>query len=172
MGPDGAGGFVVTWDSYGSSGTDSASQSVQGQRYASDGSPAGSEFQVNTYTTGRQLDPAVGPDGFGGFVVTWRSEGSDGTDSSFFSVQGRRYASDGSPTGSEFQVNTYTLDNQGRPAVAPDGAGGFVVSWQSDDGNGDDTDGPRIQAQRYFGPNIFEDGFESGDTSAWSSVVP
>src|SRR5215470_9713648 len=33
--------------------------------------------------------------------------------------------------GAEFRVNTYTTNNQKRPAVACDATGAFVVVWQS-----------------------------------------
>ncbi|MDH3404601.1 MAG: hypothetical protein OEP45_13345, partial [Acidobacteriota bacterium] len=129
LGPDGAGGFVAAWASWGSSGTDTASASIQAQRFAIDGSTAGAEFQVNTFTTGLQYDPAIGPDGAGGFVVTWWSEGSPGDDDDWYSVQAQRYAADGAPQGDQFQVNSYTADSQYFPAVGPDGSGGFVVAW-------------------------------------------
>ncbi len=35
------------------------------------------------------------------------------------------------PLGREFQVNTHTTDTQNRPSVAVDGAGNFVVVWNS-----------------------------------------
>lgn len=35
------------------------------------------------------------------------------------------------PTGSEFQVNTYTTNNQAYPVVAMDNDGDFVITWQS-----------------------------------------
>ena len=171
VGLDGAGGFVIVWHSDGSSGSDGEYGSIQGQRYASDGSTVGDEFQVNTYTTSGQSRPAVGPDGAGGFVVVWESFGSSGSDDEGGSIQGQRYASDGSTVDDQFQVNTYTTSSQSRPAVGSDGAGGFVVVWHSDGSSGSDYDSYSIQGQRY-GPPIFEDGFESGDTSAWSNTVP
>jgi hypothetical protein len=143
VGPDGAGGFVVVWHSAGSSGTDTSSYSVQGQRYTSMGAAVGAEFQVNTYTTSYQRFPAVGPDGAGGFVVVWESTGSSGTDTSDRSVQGQRYTSAGTAVGTEFQVNTYTTSDQRFPAVGPDGAGGFVVVWQSGAIRGEDVRGQR-----------------------------
>ena len=33
------------------------------------------------------------------------------------------------PVGDEFQVNTYSIEDQVLPAVAMDGMGGFVVVW-------------------------------------------
>ena len=89
----------MVWDSAGSSGTDTSGNSIQGQRYASDGSAQGAQFQVNTYTTGNQRAPSVAADADGDFVVVWDSDGSSGTDTSGFSIQGQRYASDGSAQG-------------------------------------------------------------------------
>jgi hypothetical protein len=73
--------------------------------------------------------------------------------------------------GGEFQVNSYTTNGQTLPAVAVDGSGDFVVVWTSYGSSGDDASGFSIQGQTYTA-GIFSDGFESGNTSAWSSVVP
>ncbi len=167
---DADGDFVVVWSSDGSSGSDTSSHSVLGQRYASDGPAAGVEFQVNTYTTSYQGHPSVAMHPDGHFVVVWDSDGSSGSDP-IFSVQGQCYASDGTALSSEFQVNTYTTDAQGGAAVALAADGDFVVVWSSDGSGGSDSSGDSIQGQR-FTLGIFADGFESGDTSAWSSSVP
>ena len=53
------------------------------------------------------------------------------------------------PLGGQFQVNTYTTSNRFGPAVTGDGAGNFVVVWESDGSAGSDTSGDSIQAQRY-----------------------
>lgn len=64
-----------------SSGQDGSSSGVFGQRYASNGSRLGTEFQVNTYTTGVQGDyPAVSADAKGNFVVASASYLPDGSD--------------------------------------------------------------------------------------------
>ena len=48
----------------------------------------------------------------------------------------------------EFQVNTYTIDNQEHPAIAMNPAGNFVVVWESkgQDGSGDGVYGRRFDA--------------------------
>jgi len=69
---DPAGGFVVVWQSgsyYGTEGQDGSNIGVFGQRLDAAASPVGGEFQVNTYTTGRQSTPAVAVQPTGGFVV-------------------------------------------------------------------------------------------------------
>ena len=168
---DTAGGFVVVWQSIGSGGTDSAGTSIQGQRYSSDGMAIGGEFQVNTYTTSYQNAARVATDPAGGFVVVWESFGSSGNDFSLRSIQGQRYDADGVATGGEFQVNTFITNHQYRPMVATDASGTFVVVWTSIGSAGTDNSGGSIQGQRFATP-LFADGFESGDTSAWSSTLP
>jgi len=96
---DAQGDFVVAWISNGSSGTDTDVRSVQAQRYASDGSTQAAEFQVNTNTTGDQFDAWVSAAPNGDFVVVWDGYGSTGTDTSVDSVQGQRYASNGTAQG-------------------------------------------------------------------------
>lgn len=131
---NGDGDLVVVWQSAGSPGTDSSGTSILGQRFASDGTFLGDEFQVNNYSTGDQGNPAVGMDADGAFVVVWQSEGSPGTDSSGTSALGQRFASDGTLLGNEFQVNTYTTLDQRDPAVAVRADSGFVVVWRSFNG--------------------------------------
>src|SRR5262245_26684639 len=70
--------FLVVWRSAGSAGD--AAYSVQAQRFDGAGQPIGSEFQVNTYTTGDQGQAAVAPYGSGNFVVVWHSGYGIGTD--------------------------------------------------------------------------------------------
>ncbi|MEM9556308.1 MAG: hypothetical protein AAGC60_18780 [Acidobacteriota bacterium] len=140
------GDFVVAWMSDGSAGSDSDGYSIQGQRFASTGSPQGDQFQINTYTTSLQFNPSVGVDSDGDFVIVWNSFGSDGTDTSGSSIQGRRYSSDGSPVASQFQVNSYTTGFQDDPIVAVDSDGDFVVAWTSSGSDGSDSSGYSIQA--------------------------
>ena len=67
------GDFVVVWPSYDL--RDSSSYSIQGQRYASDGSPLGGELRISSYTSS-QKRPLVAVDADGDFVVVWDSKGS------------------------------------------------------------------------------------------------
>ncbi len=157
---DGSGNFVVVWQSYLQDGSD---YGVFGQRYSSAGSPVGSEFQVNSYTTGRLLFPAVAADDSGSFVVVWQSDGQDGSSWGLF---GQRFNSAGLPVGSEFQVNSYTTLEQQNPALALNGSGKFVVAWESNlqDGSGYGVFGKQSIV-------IFADGFEAGNACAWSAAV-
>jgi len=127
--PDGD--FVVVWTSLGPRGTDSYGYSIQGRRFASDGTALDDQFQVNSYTGGSEDLAAAAMEADGGFVVVWRSLGSPGTDFYGYSIQGRRFGSDGTALNDQFQVNTYTTGRQDHPSVAVDSDGDFVVVWQS-----------------------------------------
>ncbi len=53
--------------------------------------------------------------------------------------------------------------------LAPLPWGGFVVAWLADD----PYEYELVYGRRFtVGPLLFEDGFETGDTSAWPVVVP
>ena len=139
---DASGNFVVTWRS---ADQDGSSWGVYGQRYASDGTAQGGEFQVNTFTSGEQQMPGVAMDAAGNFVITWGSYGQDGSD---WGVYAQRYAADGTAIGDEFQVNTYTSSAQHPSAdsVAMADDGGFLIAWLS---NGQDGSYLGVYAQRY-----------------------
>ena len=146
---DPVGNFVVAWSSFGSTGNDNSANSIQAQRFEAAGAPTGAEFQVNTYTTDRQIHPAIAMDPLGNFLVVWGSVGSFGTDTASSSIQGQRFAFTGAPLGVQFQVNTYTSFNQHQPTVAIDGRGDFVVAWQSEGSDGGDTSDYSIHVQRF-----------------------
>lgn len=144
--PDGR--FVVVWSSEGSSGDDVSFFSVQGQRFAPSGAPVGAEFQVNSYTTGSQIEPDVAVAEDGEFIVVWTSFGSPGNDSLATSIQGQRFSAEGVPLGVQFQVNSFTSNAQDSPRVAIRPTGEFVVVWTST-GAAADGDGYSVQGQRY-----------------------
>jgi hypothetical protein len=94
------------------------------------GVAVGGEFQVNSYTTGYQASPSIAMHGNGDFVVVWSSEEQDG-DGGIGGIFVRRFDSAGNALDGELQVNSFTLDNQGHPAVATQSGGAFVVVWES-----------------------------------------
>jgi len=63
---DSSGNYVIVWQSEGQDGDLSG---IFAQRYDSSGNPVGSEFQVNTYTTGPERYSDVASLGANGFVI-------------------------------------------------------------------------------------------------------
>jgi Ca2+-binding RTX toxin-like protein len=116
------GSFVVSW--WGSSGTLGDSDfDIKAQMFSADGAKLGSEFLVNTQTTGGQADPRVTGLGNGGFIITWDSN------SSYSSVNAQVFSADGSKVGSEFLVSKSTASDYQSIVVANLVNGDIVVSW-------------------------------------------
>jgi hypothetical protein len=119
--------FVVVWSSVDGDGT-----GIWARRFSAAGAPLTGEVRVNTYTTGNQTFPVVAGSSANGFVVAWESAGNASTDNIGTSVTAQRYGADGAPAGPEFQVNTYTTQNQKFPRIGMDfGSGSFVIAWHS-----------------------------------------
>ncbi len=137
---DRQGNFVVTWAS---DGQDGSGWGVYAQRFNATGIPQGPEFRVNTTAAGDQMYPSVAMDARGDFVITWSSQGQDG---SGWGIYAQRYDHNGNPVGSEFQVNTTTNGDQEFSNVAMDAVGDFAVTWSS---HGQDGSGWGIYAQLY-----------------------
>lgn len=106
------------------------------------GVPVGNEFQVNTFTTDNQDTPAIAVDAQGNYVVVWESFDQDGDDNG---VYAQRYDRFGNAIGTEIQVNSTTLGEQGDPVVGMDANGNFVVAWTQD----------------LFGVNVYARRFDS-----------
>jgi hypothetical protein len=77
---------VVTWHSYGQ---DGSNYGVYGQLFDSSGTKVGTEFGVNSFRINIQGNSSVAGLSGGGFVVTWESEGQDG---SGLGVYGQRFS--------------------------------------------------------------------------------
>ena len=152
------GSFVVAWRS-------AVSYTLEGQRFTAGGLPQGGQFQIDDPigglgTFGRDPVVANGPDD--AFLVAWRSGISLGNDTDDDSIQARFFPAGGGPGEPLFQLNSYTTGDQIRPLIATDGHGELLVAWRE----------PALHGQFLRVPTIFADGFESGDTTAWSSTHP
>lgn len=165
---DSAGNFVIVWEDM----TPGDEKAIQAQIFESDGSLRGGEFRADSLAAGVQRTPAVAMAPSGEIVVAWGSLGSGGSDGTGDgdAVHARRFLSDGSVDGPQLRLNLYTTGLQFRPAVAIGEALELVAVWGSEGSFGDDQDERSVQRSRLLGRDlIFGDGFESGDSRAWSS---
>lgn len=119
------GGYVIVWAS---PGQQTGSSDVLAQRYAADGTPVGTETRVGTNTATNQPQPAAAGLADGGYVITWRSL-TDGAGPA--AIVAQRFTADGSPIGTQQQVNTVARSDQAAPHVAGLDDGGYVVIWTS-----------------------------------------
>lgn len=136
---DALGNTVVVWSGNGIGDSDG----IFGQRYDSKGVALGTEFKINTYTTGAQARPRVAMDPTGDFVVVWQSINQDHSGNGIYA---QRFLPSGAPVGAEFLVNTTTTGSQTEGVVAMDPTGAFVIAWTSP---GQDGNGYGVFARRY-----------------------
>jgi len=99
----------------------------------------------------------------GGFVVTWTSDGQDG---SARGIYGQRYDVNGAPQGTEFKITT-----NDQPSVAGLSGGGFVVIWTSGDGSNSGIFGQRYDSSGVaqgaeFQVNTYSLGYQSNPSVA------
>lgn len=125
------GNFVITWTSYGvnaGNGLDGSKHGIYARRFRADGTALGGEFLVNTTTNDVQTNSKVAMGDNGDFVITWSSNGQDGSEHGVFA---QRYKADGTRVGGEFRLNTHTPGMQSHPDLAMNGDGNFVAVWRS-----------------------------------------
>ncbi|NGX44561.1 MAG: Serine/threonine-protein kinase PknH [Candidatus Anoxychlamydiales bacterium] len=140
------GKFVVVWQDY-----QTGDDNVYGQVFNANGTKSGTEFQVNTYTADWQKSPSVASLSNGKFVVTWSSRYQDGD---WEGIYGQIFNENRTKSGSEFQINTYTVSGQDLPSAASLSNGQFVVTWQSYRQDGSEGG--------IFGQMLNENGTKSG----------
>lgn len=122
-------GFVIAFQAGGFSQAE-----IYARRYDSVNNPVGGLFQVNTTTPNEQFNPHVTALDNGGLLFTWDTQAFD----VFQEVRGRIYLADGSPLGNDFAIAPMSASvKNGLSAIAPLSGGGFVVTWQTANGAGD-----------------------------------
>lgn len=126
------GGFVVSWTTQDES-QDEGLSAVKAQIFDASGNKVGDEKLLNTETDDAQQDVKVVGLDSGGFVATWFTNDSnqDGDDSA---VKAAIFNDLGDVVKAEFLVNTVDKSkSQGVPEIASLSAGGFVITWSSED---------------------------------------
>jgi hypothetical protein len=131
--------FVVVWHSNAQTG----SYDIFGRRFDEHGNLLGTEFRVSTITTGSRY-PDVASDAAGNFCVVWREDPAAG-------IFGRIFSGSGTPLAADFQVNATTADFLSNAKVSANGAGGFVVAWNTSVFSATDQ---RILARRFTASGV------------------
>ncbi|MEZ5330960.1 MAG: hypothetical protein R2991_02660 [Thermoanaerobaculia bacterium] len=144
-------GFVVVWQS-------EACTCIRARRLDGNGVPEGAEILVDEPDGPPGRVPAISATQEGDFLVTW-SRGSQPSVPYLraFDPLGRPLT-DGLPISDPPELYSWSTQ------VALSASGEFVVVWERDD--------EEMLARRFrLQVPVFADGFESGDTSAWSRTT-
>lgn len=124
--------FVVAWDGHPSRASE---DDVYARLFDPNGVPRGEPLVVNTILAGPQQWPCVAIGDRNEFVVAWEH---DAGDPNAAEIAARYFDETGLPLGDQFQLNTYTLDDQRNSDIAMAGDGSYLAAWES---NGQDGSG-------------------------------
>lgn len=110
IGSDDSGNFVITWMDK----RNGFYSDIYAQRFSSDGTPQATNFRVSIDAgNSDQIEPAIGVDINGGFVITWEDYRNGNAD-----IYAQRYNSSGGAMGGNYRINNDTSSKyQGRPEV-------------------------------------------------------
>lgn len=156
------GSFVVVWED---DAEEPGDLTLFARFYDSAGVALDDRFQIDSFPVGMQEMPRVDLDADGQALIVWESVAQDGAGPGIVMA---RFDSGGNQTCPELVINTTAAGAQLRPVVAVGTDGHAMVVWDS---TGQDGSGTGIIG-RTVATAFFADGFESGDTSAWSALLP
>ncbi|MDF8332041.1 calcium-binding protein [Novosphingobium cyanobacteriorum] len=103
---------------------------------------------VNTTTTGKQFQSAIGRLADGGYVVAWVDASGLNGDNSGAGIMAQVFDAKGAKVGGEIQVNTSLAGDQVQPAIAVLKSGEFVISW-TDAGGAKTSPAVEVRAQMF-----------------------
>lgn len=131
------GGYIVVWDTKNQDDDNNIEFNMHAQRYDNSGTALGDEFLINSTTDRSQQKARVIGLNDGGFVVVWQSY-IDTSGPEPFEIRGRKFNDSGVADDVEFQVNVgdYFVST---PSIASLADGGFVITWNSYEQDGDNT---------------------------------
>jgi cysteine-rich repeat protein len=125
-----------------------ANTEIRGRILAAGGTPSGSDFKVNSTTTGPQAAPAICAAPDDGYWVVY-NDTSIGGSSHGTDVRMRRIDATGNPAGSDKQVNNTDQGDQMWPDVAAAPDGNVLVVWQTWSSSDAESSGIGIGGRAY-----------------------
>jgi hypothetical protein len=141
--PDG--GWLVTWTSQNQD--VGWNGGIYQQRFNKNGvAQFPADKLVNTNINLDQSQPSVTALKDGGWVITWVTEGQDGSGTGVYQ---QRYNGTGDKVGGETRVNVLTEGSQTKPAITALPDGGWLVTWESHSSTGN-----AIFQQRYSATGV------------------
>ena len=158
-----SGRYVVTWtEATGPTTGFVVPANVKAQIFEANGTRVGGEVTVNPATTDSQARPVIASLSTGGFVIVWQDISGQG-DASEYGIRAQLFDVTGAKVGDSFLVNTSTANTQDLPEVTALAAGGFLVTWTDEIGDGSEN---AVKAQAFN-----SDGTKGGEEITVNTVT-
>ena len=107
---------------------DFQSTAILAQRFSPTGRRLGASFLVTKPSSATVLEPSVGVNPGGDFIVVWQYQPDPNTPRS---LHARHFSKDAKPMGQEFIVEADSVADAIVPSIAADSRGNYVVAWTS-----------------------------------------
>jgi Ca2+-binding RTX toxin-like protein len=143
------GRLVIVYADYETATSDGSGAAVRARIYNPATSTFGATINVNTITSGDQLDAQVAALDNGQFVVVWTDASTSGDDPSFTAVRMQVFSATGAKSGGEVLVATTKVFEQQNPVVTVLKDFRFVVAWEDNSQEGTDIDSFSIRSRMY-----------------------
>ncbi len=122
----GDGSFVVAWEDDQDRDGD---YQIMVRGFATDGTERFADTSVHDSVEGERINPVVGVDSSGGFVVAWQD---DSDENGVYQIHARGFDASGASSFDRITVNSESSGQQEDPALGVDGSGAFTVAWEDD----------------------------------------
>ncbi len=122
---DDSGRFVVSWVRIGDTYNRPYGDDVMCRRFDADGKPIGGAITLAADVESQWYGSAVAADRMGGFVVTWARGPFP------YDIMTQAFDPNGVAVTKPCLVNGQQAGDQGRPAIAGDGGGNFLIAWDN-----------------------------------------
>ncbi len=123
------GSYIVAWQN---DPTSTNHDDIFIRHISENGAMLGDEMQVNTQTTGSDTGAKVAALTDGGFEVVWQANSL--VSGGGYDIYGQRYDDQGNKIGDEVRITATSSQDQLAPDVAALPGGGFVVTWETNNG--------------------------------------
>jgi len=127
---DESGRFVVTWIRMGNTWNRPYGEFIMFRRFEADGAPAGDVICITDDLNSRWYGPSVAVGRSGEFLVVWAIGPFP------YDIVAQQFDPNAAPATEPYLVNTTMKGNQGHPHVATNGAGEYLLVWDSQDYDG------------------------------------
>lgn len=129
---NGTGDYHIVWRTTGAG--DGSGRGLWRLSLGAGDTAAGTPLQVTTDTINDQTEPAISSDADGDYIISWQGSGPGDTAGVF----ARKFRSDGTAVGTEFQLNETTTGSQVGVSTALVNLDNYVAVW-SGQGPGDSS---------------------------------
>ena len=135
--------ILIAWENLGTA------SDIRARLLAPDARPLGTDFVINSSSTGAHENPSVTAMRAGGYFAAWTDGSAAGADTTGTAIGARIFDANATGTGDDFVLNTRTPGDQSHPRGLLLTDGTLFVAYEDASMLPPDTDGSGVRARRF-----------------------